>query len=200
MAHSMNPYDVKKTQLEMSPQYSFRADDDSSDDGLDFTKANELLPFDEAAESTLHVDKQPNNGKKSDTDSNEDNDTSWLTEVASLLNTKGPKTKQKNSSKEIEFSHQSKSRDEEADILPSDITRPVPLIRVRKGSRHGCKVVSIKDKTRTVAQVSSNGNSLNSNLIFAFHIYDYFRSTRIGSHGEPGGLGGGYGPWYYQER
>jgi hypothetical protein len=99
----------------------------------EFEKANELLPpVDTAAEATFKICGNETRKKKSShNDSSSDED--WLTEVATglLVSSKSSKSQKKRAS-----SHQEK---------PQESSRNISLANVKRGERHGCKVVNIKN-------------------------------------------------------
>jgi len=145
---------------------SDNSDDDSDDsEELNFDMADDIVPLDETAESTLRLDRQAIAGsKKPDSTDSEEEEPAWLKKVATLVNSKAPKANQKKSKKTVvggiadtlglkESEGVPSGGDNINSILPSEISRPVPLLHVQKQFRHGCKVVNMKDKKRVVGQV-----------------------------------------------
>lgn len=133
-----------------------------SDDELDFDMADDIVPLDETAESTLRLDRHSSAGSKS---GSEDEEPAWLKKVATLVNSKAPKEKSKKEKKtptitcsnigtrDSDGTEKQIGEDQAIISLPSQISKPVPLIKVQKDFRHGCKVVNIKDRRRVVGQV-----------------------------------------------
>lgn len=151
-----------KNQIDVSNDES--SESSSISDVLGFHMADEIIPPDETAESTLRHDRQ---SKKTHelADDGEEEEPAWLKKVATLVNAKAPK---RDKLKKIHGSGlngvvPSKDNDVVYDVRghgnlhppsPSAILKPVPLLRIHKSRRHGCKVVNIKDKSRVVGQVS----------------------------------------------
>lgn len=130
---------------------------DSSYDsgGLDFDMADDIIPLDETAESTLYLDRQSKGNRKNDQSDNEE-EPEWLKKVATLVNAKAKKKANKTllHGGEILGSKDSEaSGNDETNINWPANMKAVPLLQIQKDQRHGCKVVNMKDKKRVVGQV-----------------------------------------------
>ena len=145
------------------------ADSDSvsnSSEELDFDMADDIIPLDDTAESTYHLEREAsvNISKKAEQDNSDDEQSAWLTKVATLVNSKaakatkmikpillGSETMGLKDNEEVSLSD---GCDGSKLIMPFEIEKAVPLFRIHKEHRHGSKVVNIKDKKKIVGQVS----------------------------------------------
>ncbi len=118
--------------------------------GLDFDMADDIIPLDATAESTLQLDHQSKGHKKNEDSEDHDEESAWLKKVATLVNAKA---KKKNNKILVNGSEIFQSNDSEASGNEDTTWKAVPLVQVRKEQRHGCKVVNIKDKNHVVGQV-----------------------------------------------
>ena len=161
---SPRPTELKKStsakQIEVTKNHSSEdSGTSSSEDELDFDMADDIIPLDETAESTLHHVRQNESNRKQDK-SKDDQEPEWLKKVATLVNATGKKKFSKTSSYGSEFevkdahASQNNSRNDEqtANVLAK--SRAIPLLKVQKDQRHKCKVINIKDKNRVVGQVN----------------------------------------------
>ena len=142
-------------------------DKDSSDsEEFDFDMAGDIIPVDDTAESMYHLERRVSaNGKKAEQNDSDDEQSAWLTKVATLVNSKAAKTSkttksglvgnERMGSKDIGGEGNIDECDGSKPIVPWVIGRAVPLCRVEKQYRHGAKVINIKDKKKIVGQVST---------------------------------------------
>jgi len=125
---------------------------------LDFDMADDIIPIDDTVESTLHFDNEViKDEKKSTRDPDEQDDSWWLTKVASLVNSKVVSSKQKSKAAMRFFKNDCMTAEQKAygSFTSTEFNKLVPLISVPKDMRCGCKVVCIKDEERTVGKVSA---------------------------------------------
>lgn len=155
-------------------QHNDKTDTCDSDE-IDFEMADDIIPMDDTVKSMLHFDKQLNKDEEkklaNEQQDCKDEESLWLTKVATLVNSKVAKSKQQGKSVLCSSSNATATttttakdaviatRSVESECLCRiEIDAPVPLNRIPKKKRLGCKVVCIMDENKIVGKVLDENN------------------------------------------
>lgn len=151
-------------------------------DEIDFEMADDIIPVDDTMESMLHFENQVNKDvDKLTYEDSKDEDSSWLTKVATLVNSKVTKSKQKSNS--VTAINSVATSNTESDFgRHTEIDKPVPLSHIPKEKRRGCNVVCISDEKRIVGNVSVVFEELILRQSWSSFISPIFRTSKNSSY------------------
>jgi hypothetical protein len=150
-------------------QHNDKTDDTYDSDEIDFEMADDIIPMDDTVKSVLHFDKQVNKDEEkklaNEQQDCKDEESLWLTKVATLVNSKVAKSKQQGKSVLCSSFNATATTTSNGAVIATrsieseypcrvEIDAPVPLNRIPKKKRLGCKVVCIMDENKIVGKVS----------------------------------------------